>query len=159
MIDQNDALIPHLTVENAGPAIEFYKSALGFEEVARMGTPEGKIMHCELRRGQWRLFVASAFPEMYKEGHARTPQDLGGSCVTIHMGVPDVDAAFAKAITAGAKSTMEPADMFWGDRFAKFIDPAGHHWSMSTHKEDVSLEEKKRLAGALLANWSKQNQT
>jgi uncharacterized glyoxalase superfamily protein PhnB len=73
--------------------------------------------------------------------HCQSPKDLGGSTVTITLGVPDIDAAFAKAIAGGARPTMSPTDMFWGDRYGKFIDPFGHHWAMATHKEDVSPEE------------------
>ncbi|MDP9173141.1 MAG: VOC family protein [Planctomycetota bacterium] len=158
MQDQNNNLVPHLTVNNATAAIEFYKTALGFEEVVRMPSPHGKILHCELKRGPNRMFVADSFPEMGDGSHARPPSELGGSAVTIHLGVPDVDVAFAKALAAGATETMPLADMFWGDRYGKFIDPFGHHWSMSTHKEDVSLEENKKRAGAIFAKWAKQNE-
>ena len=65
--------------------------------------------------------------------------------------VPDVDAAFQRAIDAGATAIMPPADMFWGDRFGTLADPFGHQWSMATHKEDLSREEIHRRGAAAMA--------
>lgn len=148
MSDPNHAMVPPLVVSDAGKAIDFYKAGLGFEEVSRMPTPDGKILHSELMRAGNRLFVCDVFPNM-GPGGCREPLDLGGSSVTIHLGSTDVDAEFAKAVAAGAKATMRPKDMFWGDRFAKIVDPFGHHWSLSTHKRDVSPEEAKKAAGEM----------
>ena len=81
--------------------------------------------------------------------NCRGPKSIGGSPVTIHMFVDDVDAAFDKAVEAGAEVTMPLADMFWGDRYGILTDPFGHSWSIATHQEDVTLEEiGKRAQGA-----------
>jgi len=148
MSNPDHEMVPHLVVSNASAAIEFYKKGLGFEELSRMPTPDGKILHSTLMRGGNKIFVCDVFPNM-GPGGCRDPQDLGGSSVTIHLGSSDVDAEFAKAVAAGAKATMPPQDMFWGSRFAKIVDPFGHHWSLSTHQRDVSPEEAKRAADAI----------
>jgi PhnB protein len=150
MPHMNPAIIPHLTVNNASAAIDFYKNSLGFAEVSRLLTPDGKILHCVLKYGTQTLMLNDSFAAM-GSGQCRSPQELGGSCVTIHLNVPDIDAAFAKALAGGAKTTMPIADMFWGDRYGKFVDPFGHHWSMSTHKEDVSPAELKKRTDAMFA--------
>jgi len=133
---------------NASAAIEFYQNSLGFREMSRLLTPDKKILHCVLQFGEQTLMLSDSFPGA---GQCRSPQELGGSCVTIHLNVPDIDAAFTKALAGGAKISMPIADMFWGDRYGKFVDPFGHHWSMSTHKEDVAPAEIKKRADAMFA--------
>jgi uncharacterized glyoxalase superfamily protein PhnB len=136
--DGYHTLTPHLVVKGASQAIEFYKKAFGAEELRRMPGPDGKsIMHAELNIGDSRLMLVDEFPEM----DCRGPQTIGGTPVTIHMYVEDVDAAFNKAVAAGAQVRMPVADMFWGDRYGVLADPFGHSWSMATHKEDLSREE------------------
>jgi PhnB protein len=150
MAEHIAAIIPHLAVKNASAAIEFYKKSLGFKEIRRTPAPDGRILHCELAFNGQPLMLSDVFPEM-GSGGCRSPQDLGGSCVIIHLQVTDIDAAFAKALVGGAKATMPPADMFWGDRYGQFVDPFGHHWSMATHKEDVSPAEANKRADAMFA--------
>jgi uncharacterized glyoxalase superfamily protein PhnB len=147
-IDQ--AIIAHLTIKNAADAIEFYKKAFGFKEVSQMPMPDGRIMHCEMRYGPCMLLIAGEFPGM---GSCKSPATLGGTTVTLHLNTPDVDALFAKAVAAGAKPVMPPADMFWGDRYGQVEDPFGHHWSLGTHKEDVSPEEMKRRGEEMMTKW------
>jgi PhnB protein len=152
MARETFSIIPHLVMKNAVGAIDFYIKSLGFKEVSRMLTPDGKILHCVLSFGEQPIMLSDAFPGM-AAGHCRSPEELGGSCVTIHLNVADVDAAFAKAVAGGAKVTMPVADMFWGDRYGKIVDPFGHHWSMGTHKRDVSPEEmKKKVEGMFAKN-------
>ena len=131
-------LTPHLVVEDASKAIEFYKKAFGAQEIGRVTTPDGKsVMHADLKIGDSHFFLVDEFPEM----DCRGPKSVGGTPVTIHMYVEDVDAAFGKAVTAGAQVKMPLADMFWGDRYGALTDPFGHAWSLATHKEDVTPEE------------------
>jgi PhnB protein len=112
-----------------------------------MPMPDGKLMHAELKLGDSRLMLADEFREM----GAQAPSAYGGSPVTVHLYVPDVDATVARAEAAGAKVTSPPADMFWGDRFAKLSDPFGHQWSIATHLREPSPEEfaaaMKRMGG------------
>jgi PhnB protein len=146
-------IVPHLVIQGAAKAIEFYKKAFGAVEEARMPTPDGKIMHACLKIGDSCLFLCDEFPDM---GGCKSPQALGGTPVTIHLNVEDADAVFARAVAAGATAKMPPADMFWGDRYGKLTDPFGHDWSVSTHKEDVSPEEMKKRGQAMFAGMGKE---
>lgn len=139
-------LTPHLVVKGASQAIDFYKKAFGAQEIARSPGPDGKtIMHADLKIGDSHLFLVDEFPQM----GCRGPESIGATPVTIHMYVEDVDAAFGKAVAAGAQVRMPLADMFWGDRFGMLTDPFGHCWSLATHKEDLTPEEiRKRAQGA-----------
>lgn len=136
---------PYLSVRDAGQAIDFYKRAFGAREKTRMEMPGGKIGHAEIRVGGAEIFLADEFDE----NDTKSPATLGGSSVSIHLYVANVDRAFDRAVAAGAKPLMPPADMFWGDRFGKLQDPFGHSWSMSQHKEDLTPREiRKRMAAA-----------
>ena len=129
---------PHLVVEDAASAIEFYKRAFGAVELGRHPMPDGKrLMHAAIRIGNSTVFLVDAIPEFELKG----PKVLGGSPVTIHLSVEDADAVAAKAAAAGATITMPVEEAFWGDRYGKLVDPFGHHWSVSTHVRDVSPEE------------------
>ena len=130
-------ITPHMTVKNAAEAIEFYKKAFGAEEVLRMPGPGGIIMHAELKIGDSLLMLNDEFPDQGKVG----PQSLGGTPITVHLYVPDVDAVIDRAAKAGAKVTLPAADQFWGDRYGLVEDPYGHHWGVGTHVEDLTPEE------------------
>jgi uncharacterized glyoxalase superfamily protein PhnB len=139
---------PHLTVRGAADAIDFYKRAFGARERGRMPGPDGKvIMHAELQIGNSIVFLADEFPDM----GCRAPQTLGGTTGTLHIYVRDVDRAYQRAVAAGAEVRMPPADMFWGDRYAKVADPFGHEWGLATHKENLSAREIGRRAQAFFA--------
>ena len=143
-------LSPSLVVDPASEAIEFYKRAFGATERGIMRGPDGRIAHAELQFGDSVLMLADPFPQM----NAKPPAELGGTPVTIFMYAADVDAVFKQAIDAGATSTMEPDDMFWGDRFASVIDPFGHSWAIATHVEDVPPEEMEERGRAAMAAMS-----
>ena len=128
---------PHLIMKDAAGALEFYKKAFGAEETSRMPGPDGKVMHAELKIGDSMLMIADEFPDMGSSG----PKSIGGSPVTLHIYVDDVDALFDRAVKAGGKVTMPLADMFWGDRYGRLEDPFGHQWSIGTHTEDLTPEE------------------
>ena len=143
---------PYLTVRGADRAIEFYKKAFGAKELMRMPGLGGKsIMHAEIKIGDSRIFLSDEFPEM----GSRSPQSLGGTANSLHLYVEDVDAAFKKAIAAGAKVQMPVADMFWGDRYGKLIDPFGHEWGLATHKEDLTPREIRKRADAFFTQMAK----
>ena len=131
-------LTPHLVVKGASQAIEFYKKAFGAEEIIRLPGPDGKsLMHAAIKIGDSPLFLADEFPGMASMG----PHSIGGTPVTIHVYVEDVDTVFNQAVAAGAQVRMPLADMFWGDRYGLITDPFGHSWSLATHKEDLTPEE------------------
>jgi PhnB protein len=137
-------LIPHLVVNGAAKAIEFYKKALGAEEVRRMPEQGGgpRLMHAELRIGDATLMLCDDFPE-YCGGVSRAPKPGAPTSVTLHLDVPNCDAAIDRAVTAGAKVKMPASDMFWGDRYGQITDPFGHEWSFAH-----ALTEEQKAAAA-----------
>ncbi len=140
-------LIPHLVVKGAAKAIEFYTTALGAVELARMPPDDGRLMHATLKIGDATLFLCDDSPE-YCGGMSRAP--AGPSPVTLHLCVPNCDAAIAQAAGAGATVTMPAADMFWGDRYGQIVDPFGHAWSFS---HSLTAEQK----AAAEKQWAESN--
>lgn len=143
---------PYLTVRNANEAIEFYKKALGAEVLVKMPSPEGKVLHSELKIGDSIIFLGDEMPNM----GTNSPQTLGGNTAGLHLYVEDVDTFFKRAVDAGGKVTMPVADMFWGDRYGKFDDPYGHTWGISTHTEDLTAEEMDQRAKDFYAQMEEQ---
>lgn len=132
MPDTIEAVIPHIVVDDANAALEFYKKALGAEEVMRVPADDGKrLLHAEIRLGGAPVYVRDAFDEHCGNGKDGTPKTLGGTPVTLHLRVANCDAAVAQAEKAGATVVMPPEDAFWGDRFAMVTDPFGHAWSFA----------------------------
>ena len=128
---------PHLVCAGAAEALEFYKKAFDAVETVRLPGPGGKLMHAA-------LIIAGAtvmFTDEMPECGAMSPKTLKGTPVTIHLYVPDADAFYARAVAAGAKAVMPPADMFWGDRYGVLEDPWGHSWSIATHRHDLTPAE------------------
>jgi uncharacterized glyoxalase superfamily protein PhnB len=147
------ALTPYLSIKGADKAIEFYKKAFGAKETVCMPGPGGKgVGHAELKIGDSFLMLSEACPEM---GGNKDPLALGGSPVSVHYYVDNVDAVFDRAVAAGAKAKMPPTNMFWGDRFCKLADPFGHEWSIATHIEDVSPEQMKKRMEEAMAEMAK----
>jgi PhnB protein len=130
---------PQLTLDDAAKAIEWYKKALGAEEVMRGEGPDGKIMHAELRIGNSIIMLND---EM---GMGKSAKTLGASPISLWVYVDDCDALFNRAVAAGAQVPPGPMgqlmDQFWGDRTGSFTDPHGYRWTIATHKEDLSPEE------------------
>ena len=131
------SVTPHLVCAGAAEAIEFYKQAFGAVEGGRLPGPDGKLMHAMIRIGDSAVMLVDEMPQWGALG----PKSLKGSPVTLHLYVEDVDAVVKRAVSLGAKVTMPVDDMFWGDRYGKLEDPFGHHWSIGTHKRDVTSEE------------------
>jgi len=129
-------LTPHLTVKGAADYIDFLKRAFNAVEKARMPGPGGKVMHAHLTIGDSNLMLNDHMPEFGSQ-----PIAEGNWPLTIHVYVPDADAAFARATGAGCTVTMPLADQFWGDRYGQVKDPFGFNWSIGTHKEDLTHEE------------------
>ena len=138
---------PYLIVAGADKAIEFYKKAFGATETTRLTTPDGKVMHAEIKIGDSQIMLTDESPDCGSLG----PLTVGGTPVSIVLYVEDVDSVVSRAVTAGAEVLMPVADMFWGDRFGTVVDPFGHKWSIATHIEDVSPEEIETRAKALFA--------
>ena len=136
------SVTPYLILSGASDAIAYYKKALGAEEVLRMEDPGGKVHHAEIKIGDSRIMLADEHPEL----QALSPKTVGGSPVSIHLYVEDVDAAVSRAVAAGAKLIRPVADQFYGDRVGGVEDPFGYRWFIATHKEDLTIEEIRRRA-------------
>ena len=132
-----NTLSPYIVVDGAEKAIEFYKKAFGAELVDISKGPDGKVMNAQLKIGNSMMMLNDEFPDWGSVG----PNKMGGSPVTIHLSVEDVDTVWKNAVAAGAEITMPLADQFWGDRYGSLKDPFGHKWSMSTHIADPTPEE------------------
>lgn len=135
---------PYLILRGAGDAIAFYEKAFGAEEVMRIGGPGGRIGHAEIKIGDSRLMLADEYPEI----GALSPKTVGGSPVSIHLYVEDVDAAVERAVAVGAKLVRPVADQFYGDRTGGIEDPFGYRWFIATRQEDLTSEEIRRRAAA-----------
>jgi PhnB protein len=144
---------PYLVVDGADRALDFYKRAFGATELFRHKTPEGRVGHAEVRIVDTVIMLADEFPDHDAHG----PKKFGGSPVSLHLYVEDVDAVAAKAIAAGAKVKRPVADQFYGDRLGTFEDPFGHTWHISTHIEDVPPDELDRRAKQAMAQMKKKS--
>lgn len=134
------SLAPHLVVDNAAAAIAFYVKAFDAVELGRVPRPDGKLIHAALRINGFTVMLNDDFPETCG-GKSMTPKSLGGTPVTMHLTVTDVDAKFQQAVEAGATVVAALADQFWGDRYGVLADPFGHHWSLGQPMREVSMEE------------------
>jgi PhnB protein len=145
---------PQLTLENAVQAIEWYKKALGADEVSRAVGPDGKIMHAELRIGNSRIMVNDAM--MGGKG----AKALGGSPTALWVYVEDSDALFNRAVASGAQVAGGPMgvmqDQFWGDRCGTLKDPEGYTWTIATRKEDLTREEIDKRQAEWMKNFASQ---
>jgi PhnB protein len=137
--DGYHTLTPFLTVRDASRAIEFYKAAFGATERGVAKSPDGKVMHAELKIGDSIIMLSDEFPEF----GSLSPQSIGGSGMGLHIYLDGVDAAFDRAVKAGAQVEMPVMDQFWGDRYGRLKDPFGHKWSIGTHVKDLSMDEMK----------------
>ena len=142
------ALSPHLTVGDAAAAIDFYVKAFGAVEVGRVPGPDGKLIHAAVRINGQTVMLNDDFPETCG-GRSMTPTALGGTPVTIHLTVTDVEDSFARAVRAGATVVQPLQDQFWGDRYGMVTDPFGHRWSMGQPMREVSYEEVHRHVGGI----------
>lgn len=134
------SVTPTIIVHDAPAALEFYAKGLGAKERQRALGPGGKVWHAEIEIGDSVVMVADEFPEMGGKS-AKTIGDVPGS---LWVYVPDADAAFKRAVSAGATGVIPPADQFWGDRMSAIEDPFGHTWMLVTHIEDVPPEDMDR---------------
>lgn len=128
------SVTPYLTVEGVARLLDFLKAAFGAKVTVEMPSPDGKVMHAEVKIGDSMVMMGEA-------GGDHKP--MPGS---IYLYVPDTDATYKKAIAAGGKSIAEPTDQFYGDRNATVKDPSGNLWYIATHVEEVAPDEMERRA-------------
>ncbi|MFK0254985.1 VOC family protein [Streptomyces sp. NPDC090445] len=136
------AVIPHIMVDDAAAAIDFYERAFDAREDFRLDAPGGGILHAEIRIGESVLMLGDAGGGEAGAGSFVAPAALGGATtVGLHVFVPDVDSLAERAKAAGAEILQPPTDMFHGDRTVILKDPSGHVWVFLTHLEDISEAE------------------
>lgn len=134
------SLAPAIAVKNGAQAIDFYKQAFGAEERYRLIDPEsGKIGHAELTINGALFMLSDEYPQFNK-----TPETLGGVSAKFLVMCPDVEAAFARAVEAGAEVVMPLTTQFYGHRDGRVRDPFGHEWLLSQMVEHVTPEEMQR---------------
>lgn len=141
------SVTPAIIVRDAAAAIDFYARAFGAEEVTRLAMPDGKLAHAEIRIGDSIVMLGDENPDW----GALSPQSTNGTPGSLHLYVDDVDAAFARALEAGATVRMPIEDAFWGDRYGKVTDPFGHEWGLATHVRDMTEDEVQAAAAAWMA--------
>jgi uncharacterized glyoxalase superfamily protein PhnB len=143
---------PHLILDNAAQAIDWYKKALAAEELSRAVGPDGKILHASIKVGDSIIMLNDAM--MGGKG----PKGFGGSPVSLWLYVEDCDAWFNRAVKAGAEVPPGPmgqmADQFWGDRCGTIKDPHGYHWTIATHKEDLTPQEMQERQEAFMKSFA-----
>jgi PhnB protein len=130
-------MTPYLCVHDAAAALDFYGSAFGAVELMRMVADDGRVGHAELAIGDVHLYLSDEYPDL----GVVSPVTLGGTAVTLHLEVADVDALHATVVAAGAESLSEPADQPHGARHGTVRDPYGHRWMLSQSIEDVDVAE------------------
>jgi PhnB protein len=130
-------LTPFIHVKDSAAAISFYAKAFGAVETMRLTNPDGTIGHAEIQIGDSRIMMGDENPAW---GNL-APETLGGVSGGLCLYVPDVDAAFERALAAGGTAKYPVADQFYGDRAGRITDPFGHTWMLATHIEDVPVGE------------------
>jgi PhnB protein len=135
--EEYHTVTPYLIGLGTAALIDFVKQAFGAEERQRILTPDGGIMHAEVRIGDSVVMMGDASDE------------LKAMPTSLHLYLEDVDATYERALRAGGKSLREPADQFYGDRSAGVEDASGNQWWLATHVEDVSPEEMQRRQEAM----------
>ncbi|PZD74841.1 hypothetical protein C1752_01042 [Acaryochloris thomasi RCC1774] len=148
---QTCAFIPYLSITDATTAVAFYTNVFGVAPYVLLSMPDGRVMHCEYRVGNARFFLSEELPE---HGGTPSPASLAATSVAIHLYVDDCDAMIETMKDNGSTVLMEPADMFWGERFGRVRDPFGHEWGIATQLREMSPDEIQTAAGKMFADMS-----
>lgn len=142
---QYGSVTAHLVVSPCNEALDFYTKAFGGKVTSKMPGPDGAIMHAEMKIGDSIVMFADEMPPMPGGGAVhKTPKNAGATTATMMLYVKNADAAFDRAVAAGATPAMPLQDMFWGDRYGQVQDPFGHVWAIATHQRDVSAKEMRK---------------
>jgi PhnB protein len=146
------AITASLCVADVKAAASFYQKAFGFEKRGIMNGPGGKPMHAELTIRGVTIMLGPEMPEM----GARSAKNVGASPTTLYLLVDDVDKVFAKAVKLGATAQGPVADMFWGDRCGRLVDPEGYAWYVATHIAEPTPAEMKKQMAEDMKKWQAQ---
>jgi PhnB protein len=130
-------IIPHIVVDDAARAADWYGAVFGAEERGRLEVPGGKLMQVELWFGDSPLMLADEFPDL----GVLSPLSVGGTATVLHFSTDDADAVWQRALDGGAEVRQPLQDAFWGERYGQITDPFGHRWGIAQRVRDVSREE------------------
>jgi PhnB protein len=119
------SIAPMLSVRRGSKAIEFYKAAFGAQELFRIENDTGEVV-AQLSVDGAEFWLADESPE----DKNFSPETLGGCSVRLVMVAEDPDAAFARAVEAGATVVWPVSDKEYGWRVGRLVDPYGHHWEI-----------------------------
>jgi uncharacterized glyoxalase superfamily protein PhnB len=133
MTDQ--VVTPYVLYRDVAGALDWLSLAFGYRETLRFTEDDGRVSHAEMDIGGSTIMLGQP------AGDFRTPAELGVATVLLHVSVPDVDARFERAVSAGARVVREPADQTYGDRNCAVTDPEGHQWWFAKTLSDVAPEE------------------
>lgn len=145
----------HLIVRGIAKAIDFYGRAFGAEVLYQSAIPpEGAVLHAQIKIADSVILLSEenmGMPEEVVARHevgvrTRSPQTLKGTSVILELYVGDVDAAYRRAIEAGAAPKLPVANAFYGDRYGQLVDPFGHVWALATPFERLTAAEVDRRA-------------
>jgi PhnB protein len=136
-------IVPHLLVRSSAQAVDFYVRAFSAKVLYRSANPSGAGEHVHLKIWSSLVQLSSEGPnqERGNGNFLASPETLGASTCVFQIGVPDVDAAYQRAVESGAISSLPPTDMFWGDRYAWVRDPFGHTWALCTTREVLTSDQ------------------
>lgn len=140
----------HLTVSPCAEALDFYAKAFGAKVKSTLPGPGGLLMHAEIKIGDSIVMCADEMP-MPGQPTQKSPKNAGLTTGSVMLYVKDVDSLFDRAVAAGAKPVMPPADQFWGDRYGQLEDPFGHIWSIATHIRDVTPKDMRKAMAQMEA--------
>jgi PhnB protein len=138
-----NSIVPHIYIEGAAAAIEFYRAAFGAIELFRIARPDGKILHAEISIVESVIMLGDPDGHLYGE-----PRKLGGCTAGLHIFVDDNAALMQRAVKAGAAMVQAPTKMFYGANSASVRDPFGHVWVLLTWEEDLEPAEMERRGKA-----------
>jgi len=144
------AIVPHLVVRSSAEAVDIYVRDFSAKVLYRSSSPSGAGEHLHLKMWSSLVQLSSEEPNQKRRNanSLASPETLGASICVFQGGVPDVDAAYQRAVESGAISSLPPTDMFWGDRYGWIRDPFGHVWALSTVKEVLTPQQiEDRLRG------------
>jgi PhnB protein len=136
ILERQSTLTAYLCAKDAAAAITFYKRAFGAEERYRLTGDDGRVGHAEIAFGASVFFLSDEWPEM----GVLSPTTLKGNSTSFVLDVPDVDAAFQRAVDAGAKVERPVTDQPFG-RGGWVVDPFGHRWSIMTANPAYNPDE------------------
>ncbi len=155
-------IVPHLVVRDAAEAVLFYEQAFFATVLFRSPSPSGAGEHIHMKMWESLAQISTEEPAQKRErvegALLASPDTLSGSTCVFQIAVPDVDAAYRRAVDHGASPALPPTDMFWGDRYGWVRDPFGHVWAFATVREVLTPQEIEDRLRGFAAQMKGQNQ-